>query len=130
LAFYVDTSAYLKLVVAEPESRALRAWVGKQQDGAFASELLRVEALRTARRHSAEAMVLAREGLNAITLVNVTSDICDRAAELDPTIMRSLDAVHLATALSAGDALSCVVTYDQRLAEACLAHGVRVTAPG
>ncbi len=60
----------------------------------------------------------------------VTTDICQRAAELDPSILRSLDAVHLATALSAGDRLEGVVTYDQRLEAACSAHGVRFEAPG
>ncbi|MCZ3387418.1 MAG: PIN domain-containing protein [Actinomycetia bacterium] len=96
----------------------------------FASELLRVEALRTARRHSANALREARARLDVVTLVSVTGDICERAAAFDPSILRSLDAVHLATALSLGDELGGVLTYDRRLVDACAAHGVRVVAPG
>jgi predicted nucleic acid-binding protein len=128
--YYLDASAYLKLVVAEPESRALRSWVRAQDANVFASEILRVEALRTARRHSPEALLEARERLDAITLLAVTSDICERASELDPGILRSLDAIHLATALSAGDRLQGALSSDQRLSAACVAHGVRVIAPG
>ena len=130
MGFYIDTSAFVKLIVSEAESRALRSWVKARDAELFSSELLRVEALRTARRHSQKALLAAREGLDAVTLVAVTTDICERAAELDPSILRSLDAVHLATALSAGDRLEGVVTYDQRLEAACGAHGVRFEAPG
>lgn len=130
MTYYLDTSAYLKLVVRERESRALIAWVQGADPDLFASELMRVEALRVARRHSPEALLEARSRLDAVTMVTVTSAICERAAELDPSIIRSLDAVHLATALSAGDALAGVVTYDGRLAEACATHGVPVLAPG
>ena len=130
MAYYLDTSAFLKLVVAEAESRALRRWVAKNDADVYASELLRVEALRTARRHSEQALVEARSRLAAVTLIAVTSDICERAAELDPGILRSLDAVHLATALAAGDRLEGVITYDRRLVDACAAHGVRVVSPG
>jgi predicted nucleic acid-binding protein len=130
MAYYLDTSAYLKLVVAEAESRALRTWVSRRQPEAFASELLRVEALRAARRHSPEALLEARLRLDAVTLIAVTSDICERAADLDPQIVRSLDAIHLSTAMSAGDRLEGVITYDERLADACRAHGVQVHAPG
>ena len=130
MAYYVDTSAFLKLVLTEAESRSLRSWVAKHDPEVYSSELLRVEALRTARRHSPEALLEARDRLDAVTLVAATSDICERAAELDPGILRSLDAVHVATALSAGDRLEGVLTYDQRLASACGAHGVRVHTPG
>jgi predicted nucleic acid-binding protein len=130
VTFYLDTSAFLKLVVSEPESRALLRWLRKQKAELVSSELMRVEALRTARRHSPEAFAEARSRLDVVTLMTVTSDVCERAAELDPSIVRSLDAVHLATALMLGDQLTAVVTYDQRLVDACAAHGIRVEAPG
>jgi predicted nucleic acid-binding protein len=129
VAYYLDTSAYLKLVVRETESDALLAWVRSESAVLVASDLMRVEALRTARRHSPAALREARSRLAAVTLVSMTADICDRACDLDPSILRSLDAVHLATALSIGDAMQGVVTYDERLAEACAAHGVVVFAP-
>ncbi len=129
MAYYLDTSAFLKLVVHERESDELLAWAVDQDAQFFASELLRVGALRTARRHSPEALLETRARLDAVTLVGVSADICERAAELDPSILRSLDAVHLATALQVGDALQGVITYDARLEQACAAHGVRVVAP-
>lgn len=129
MTYYLDTSAFLKLVFAEPESKALRAWAGTGMGEFASSDLLRTEALRAARKDSPEALLDVRAALEAIDLVSVTSDICERAAELDPSIMRSLDALHLATALALGDDLRAVVTYDERLAAACALHGVRVVAP-
>lgn len=130
MTYYLDTSAFVKLVVREKHSAALLRWATAADVTFFASELLRVEALRTARHHSPKALLAARSRLDVVTLVMVTSEICERAAELDPSILRSLDAVHLATAMSAGDQLQGVVTYDHRLAQACGAHGVAVVAPG
>ena len=65
-----------------------------------------------------------------LTLVTVTSAVFDRAAELDPTILRSLAAVHLAAALSVGDELEGIVTFDERLADAAALHGIEVVRPG
>ncbi len=130
MAYYLDTSAFLKLVVAERESRALLAWA-KRADAEFvASELLRTEALRAARRASAKVLREARKRLDVVTLVVPTAEICDRAAELDPSILRSLDAIHLATALALGDDLQGVVTYDARMAAGAAACGLDVVAPG
>jgi uncharacterized protein len=129
VALYLDTSAFLKLVVAEQESRALVRWLRAEDADLISSELLRVEALRVARLHSPKALAESRSRLDVVTLISVTSQVCERAAELDPSITRSLDAVHLATALMLGDQLDAVVTYDRRLADACAAHGVRVEAP-
>jgi predicted nucleic acid-binding protein len=67
--------------------------------------------------------------LEAITLFPVSTDLYTAAAFLEPLSMRSLDAIHLAAALSLGDDLSGVVTYDERLAEACAWHGLQVIAP-
>ena len=129
MAHYLDTSAFLKLVVAEAESEPLRRWAVSNSIQLVASDLLRTEALRAARRHSPEALLRTRAALETVALVAVTADICERAAELDPSILRSLDALHLATALALGDDLEAVVTYDERLAAACSAHGVPVLAP-
>jgi len=129
VAYYLDTSAYLKLVVTAAGTRALRRWLTNAKPQLVASELLRTEALRAARRHSPGALREARRRLAAVTLLSVTSEICDRAVDLDPSILRSLDAIHLATALSLGDELEGIVTYDERLAAAAHVHGVAVLAP-
>ncbi len=129
MPYYLDTSAFVKLVVAEEDSAALRAWALDPGVRLVASDLLRTEALRAARRHSPAALLQTRALLEAVTLMVVTADVCERAAELDPMILRSLDALHLASALALGDDLQAVVTYDDRLAQACAAHGVPVIAP-
>mgnify|MGYP006275813897 CR=1 FL=1 len=129
MALYLDTSAFVKLFCKEEHSGALRAWLEERHEDLVASDLLRTEALRVARKLSPEATLLARQLLEAVSLVTVSSDICERAADLDPDIMRSLDAIHVATALALGDRLSAVVTYDARMADACAAYGLRVEAP-
>lgn len=129
MAHYLDTSAFLKLVVEEAETAALSAMARQQDVTFFSSDLLRTESLRAARRHSPDALSLARTRLEAVSLVALTADICERAAELDPAILRSLDALHLATALTFADDLQAVVTYDDRLAAAAALHGVSVVAP-
>jgi predicted nucleic acid-binding protein len=129
VAYYLDTSAFLKLVVNEPESRALRTWAKRVDAEFFASELLRTESLRAARRASARVLREARKRLDLVTLVVPTAEICDRAADLDPAILRSLDAIHLATALALGDELEGVVTYDVRMAAGAKTCGLEVLAP-
>ncbi len=129
MAYYLDTSAFVKLVVAEEDSAALRAWALDPGVRLVASDLLRTEALRAARRHSPAALLQTRALLEAMTLMVVTANVCERGAELDPIILRSLDALHLASALTLGDDLQAVVTYDDRLAQACAAHGVPIIAP-
>ena len=67
--------------------------------------------------------------LNSVTLVEVRTGVFEEAGRLDPSAMRSLDAVHLAAALDLGDDLEGLVTYDDRLAEAAEANGVAVVTP-
>jgi len=130
MAYYLDTSAFLKLVVSEKHSKALRTWADRHDQGLISSDLLRVESLRAVRRLGPEFLLATREMLHAVHLIALTADICESAAELDPAIMRSLDAAHLATALQLGSDLEGVVTYDERMAEASLHLGIRVLTPG
>jgi hypothetical protein len=129
VAHYVDTSAFVKLVVDEPHSGAFRTWAEKHEGDLFSSDLLVTEALRTARRHSTEALREARQALDVLTIVRLTPDIWGRAAELDPVALRTLDALHLAAALTAADELDGIATYDDRLAAAAEQHGIVVVAP-
>ncbi len=130
MAFYLDTSAFLKLIVAEKHSKSLRTWAERHDQSLVSSDLLLIESLRTARRLGPEFLLATREMLRGVHLVALTADICESAADLDPAIMRSLDAAHLATALQLGADLEAVVTYDDRMSEAAAQLGIRVLAPG
>lgn len=126
---YLDTSAFLKLIVAEPESPAMRARLARWPDRASAT-LLRTEAARALRRSGNEHLVgQARRLFGAIRLVRLDEPLLDRAGDLGPAPLRSLDAVHLAAALSIGPDLGVLFTYDERLRGAALAQGLDVESP-
>ena len=129
MAFYVDTSALVKLVVAEPETAALRSWLAAADRDLVASDLVRTELVRAVRRAVPDRARLARQVLESVTLVQITSAVFEAAGRLDPLELRSLDAVHLASALDLGDDLEGVVTYDERLAAAAAVNGVAVSSP-
>ena len=124
-----NASALVKLVVAEAETDALRAWLVAAERDPVSSDLARTELVRAVRRAAPDRVVRARVVLDAVTLLEVSTAIFEEAGRLDPVIVRSLDAVHLAAALSLGDDLDAIVTYDDRLAEAARANGVAVAAP-
>lgn len=125
----MDTSAAAKLVVVEKGSTALKRWLTSREDQAFSSDLLRTELLRATRRAAPEQMVQARAVLDSLILVKLSTTVCERAAMLEPDVLRSLDALHLAAALEVGDELEGVVTYDRRLADGAEALGISVVAP-
>ncbi|HVX21158.1 MAG TPA: type II toxin-antitoxin system VapC family toxin [Acidimicrobiales bacterium] len=129
MAHYLDASALTKLVVAEPETAALRGWLDSAERLPVASGLVRTELLRAVRRFLPERLALARAVLDAVTLLRIATPVLDEAGRLDPPGLRSLDAVHLATALDLGDDLEGLVTYDDRLADAAGQYGIRVVAP-
>ena len=125
---YLDSSAYVKLVLREREERALRVEMA-ECDGYVSSSLLGVEAIRACRRHRAGYASDAREWLLDVALIPMDDAILDAATSLDPPPLRSLDALHLATALSIRDELGAFFTYDQRLAEAAETHGLPLAMP-
>ncbi len=127
--FYLDTSAAVKLVVVEKGSAALRRWLVARDERIVSSDLLRTELLRATRRAAPEQMVQARSVLESLILVKLSTAVCERAAMLEPGLLRSLDALHLAAALEIGDELEAVVTYDRRMAEGAQALGIGVVAP-
>lgn len=129
MAHYLDTSALVKLVVDEPETAALRTWWRQHGTTPVACDLVRTELMRAVRRAAPEAAVQAHAVLDALVLLQVTPRVFDVAGRLEPTTLRSLDAIHLAAALELGDELEGIVTYDDRLAEAAEAYGVAVLAP-
>lgn len=129
VAHYLDTSALVKLVVAEAETDALSAWINQTEGELVTSDLARTELLRAVRRAAPDRVVRAREVLDSLTLIDVTTQIFEEAARIDPPALRALDAIHLAAALDLGDDLETVVTYDDRLTEAATANGVVTSAP-
>ncbi len=128
MAYYLDTSAAVKLVVREPETVALRRWI-RVHPRLVSSDLIRTELLRVTRLHAPHRMGAARAVLDSLDLIGITTEVLERAGLLDPTSLRSLDAVHLAAALRIGDELDGIVTYDRRLAEAATQLGLTVLAP-
>jgi len=127
--FYLDTSAAVKLVVVEKGSKALRSWLASRDGEIASSDLMRTELLRATRRAAPEQMVQARAVLDSLILMTLSTAVCERAAMLEPDLLRSLDSLHLATALEIGDELEGLVTYDRRLAEGAQALGISVVAP-
>ena len=127
--FYLDTSAAVKLVVVEKGSKALREWLASRDGQIASSDLLRTELLRTTRRAAPEQMVQARAVLDSLILVTMSTAVFERAAMLEPGVLRSLDALHLAAALEFGDELEGIITYDHRQVEACRVLGISVVRP-
>jgi len=128
MAYYVDTSALVKLVVREAETIAFRRWLRSRAD-VVSSDLARTELVRAVRRVAPDRMTQARIVLDSITLITVDTETFEQAGRLEPALLRTLDSVHLAAALQLGDDLEGFVTYDDRLAEAARWHGVPVFAP-
>jgi len=128
-AAYLDTSAFVKLLVTEPESAALRTRLQRWPDRVSAA-LLRTETVRALRRQGNDALIgKARRLFGGLVLIRIDEPLLDRAGDLGPAELRSLDAVHLAAALSIGPDLGVLLTYDIRLRDAAAAQGVDVESP-
>lgn len=128
---YLDSSALLKLVRAEAHSADLTAWLAARSEMPLVSSTLaRVEVLRTCRRIDERLLVQGRTVLSALDMVPVGDDVLEAAAELADPVLRSLDAVHLASALALDPDLDVFVAYDGRLLAAAQAAGLDVAQPG
>ena len=127
---YIDSSALLKLAFPEAETAALEADLAARE-GLVSSRLTRVECARALRRESRRVPLYGLEDLmEGVVLMDMTPEIAERAGELQPAVLRSLDAIQVATALSVGDNSLEFITYDQRLADAARANGLTVVQPG
>lgn len=129
MAFYLDTSALTKLVVAESETTALRSWLAEQDRTLVSCDLVRTELTRAVRRVAPDRMVDAHAVLDGLTLLTFPASVFASAGRLDPVKLRTLDAVHLAAALELGDDLEALVAYDERLQQAARLNGINVVAP-
>ena len=126
---YIDSSALVKAVLREPESDDLLRHFRQTRPSLIASSLIKVETTRAIRQvEPTKGVAELNVALEEITLVAVTEAILRRAANVEPALLRSLDAVHLATALDVG--AEAMIVYDQRLADAARAHGFAVMSPG
>ena len=128
-ALYLDSSAFVKLAVEEPETAALRGFLASQGDRRVSSALLRTEALRAVRHLGAEALATVREGLRRVDLIGIDDRILDTAGTLEPRVLRTLNSIHVATAMAVGDDLEAIVTYDERMIEAARLLGLSTATP-
>ena len=128
---YLDSSALVKLVLAEAESAALLEYL-IAKPACVTSELAHVEVIRAARRAAADPAVeqRAERVMASFEILKITSEILARAARLEPRTLRSLDAVHLASALTLGADLAAMIVYDAALGTVATSCGVNVMTPG
>lgn len=129
MAFYFDTSALVKLVLAEAESDVLVDWLNAEEPDVVSSDLARAELPRAVARNHPDAPVRAGRLLESIELLPLTVAAFTEAGRIGPATLRTLDAIHLATALRLGSDLEGIVAYDDRLADAARRNGVAVLAP-
>jgi hypothetical protein len=128
-ALYLDSSAFIKLIVAETDSAAVRTFLADSGARRVSSALLRTESLRAVRHLGPDALATVREGLRRVDLIGIDDRILDAAGTLEPKVLRTLDAIHLATALAVGDDLDAIVTYDERMVEAARLIGLSTATP-
>jgi hypothetical protein len=128
-ALYLDSSAFVKLVIEETESAAVRAYLASRDARRVSSALLRTEALRSVRHLGPDALATVREGLRRVDLIGIDDRILDAAGTLEPLVLRTLDAIHLSTALAVGDDLETIVTYDERMIDAARMLGLSTATP-
>jgi predicted nucleic acid-binding protein len=127
-ATYLDSSAIVKLAVREPESDALRRYLRRRRP-LLSSALARTEVLRSLLPGGEPALASGRRVLDRIDLARVNGRILNLAATLAPLELRTLDAIHLATATRLGTDLSEIVTYDEAMASAARSMGFKVSSP-
>jgi len=127
---YLDSAAVVKLVHAEPESPALRAWLDKRSETGWASSvLLEIEVFRALARYAPEAVTRLHPVLDQIDLIDMSPRVRILAQTIRPVTVRSQDAIHLGTALSMRPSLTAFVTYDKRLLDAAITTGLPAEAP-
>lgn len=124
---YLDSSAIVKLVVREPESAALRRYVRRRR--LVSSALARAEVSRAVMPLGESASRRARDVLSRIDLVRINDRVLTLGGAMEPASLRTLDAVHLATASLLGATLNRIVCYDERMSRAAEEGGWRVAAP-
>jgi uncharacterized protein len=127
---YLDSSALLKLLVEERESAALAEWISERSaTPKVSSELAKLEVVRAARRLDSRVVPPARALVSQLDLIPWSSSLIEEAADAGDPTLRSLDAIHLVSALSIREALTAFVAYDPRLIGAAQAAGLTAESP-
>jgi predicted nucleic acid-binding protein len=127
---YLDSAAVVKLVHAEPESAALRGWLDERAETPWISSVLaEIESFRALARYAPEAVSRLPAVLDQIDLIDLDQPIRMLARTVTPATVRSLDAIHLGTALRFRPSLTSFVTYDKRLLDAAQAAGLPIDSP-
>jgi predicted nucleic acid-binding protein len=126
---YLDSSAIVKLLQREAETAALQVYLSSRGPQ-VSSVISRVETRRAVARFNWATLPPFAEVFGRLDFVELTPAIRERASTLEPTLMRTLDAIQIATALSIRDDLDALVTYDGRMLEAAAFHGLPTESPG
>lgn len=126
---YLDSSALVKLVRPEAESEALRAFLAARGQRLVASVLVAVEVRRAVRRDNIARLPLADVQLERVGMIDLTAAVIDNAGRLPDPSLRSLDAIHVATAMLLGAELDTMITYDKRMLAAAEANALPAVCP-
>jgi predicted nucleic acid-binding protein len=127
---YLDTSALVKLVLQEDQSDDMRRFLDETSLQGVSSEIAEVELSRAILRHDEQLTNRGLEVLAQLVLLPFTRSMRLRASYLAPSALRSLDAIHLATAFEIQVDLECLVSYDARLLQSASESGLSVASPG
>ena len=127
MVWYLDTSAFLKLITFEEESSAMRQWFSSH-DSVWSSQLLHTEAMRVSLRLGID-VPRVEDALDTISLVLPRVTTFYAAGRRTPDSLQSLDALHLATAIEIGGDLRGMVVYDERLIEAARQLAIDTVTP-
>jgi predicted nucleic acid-binding protein len=128
--YYADTSAVIKLLAEESHSRAFAAFYDGHTDAEWVSSaLLRIELTRVVTRAMPVLLPDARDLLSAFSYIAIDNDVVEGAMNEPDRGLRSLDAIHLATARILSEDLSAIVSYDDRLLKAAADAGLSTESP-
>ena len=127
---YLDSSALLKLLFQEAESDDLEQWLSARQPaGLVSSEIAKLEVIRASRRLDPGVVAAARALVSQLDLIPLNGALLTESAEAGEPLLRTLDAIHLASALAIRQELTAFVVYDDRLYEAAEAAGLNPVSP-
>ncbi len=129
MAYVVDSSALVKLIVSEEHSKTLGSWVANCNQDLFISELARTEVSRAISRVDSKLNKQFNTIINRFGIIRVSTQVLTIAETLSPTSLRTLDAIHLASCIILGDTLTGFVTYDNAQASAALINRIDVFTP-